>query len=630
LALLLTVIGCGVALRAWNLAYPTLFVDEAESAVNALSILENGFPSDHYLGLPLFENSLIKPWPGNPEYEFREINYSNQGVAVYHSWLPLYAIAASFTLQGIQPDIPQDPPRVRHSPREIRRRIVAARLPGVIVSAVYLVAVYLAGRALAGLDTAWLTLVVTAFAEPIMREGRQARYYSMTLALTMLCLLAIWQMYVRGRRRDFAFGAVALTLLFYTHLLSFVVAIASWCLCATRMIRRPLGFRRSLALGGFLVLGTLPWVVLTGFLGHAASLPKGRPFLVFPDDYLLYFRMDTKPCLVVGVCTGFLVLIHLGRRWLPGSLTRPFLALGAAPFFLIGWMAISLLAFLWLMPAPSLFFWRIRLLLEGPAILLVAMMVAATARAVTPRLSAWVTIAVLLFVLGYSTRKATWLAPPPEPTDSALQMTEDLRQLDLKPGTRVYAAPNYHLILSFYTGMPVQSIAPIRKSFLNNYPGEILIIDAVAIPMSLSRSQIRQAAARAGKRLSDSEISQWYLRLSSRVQREELSQAVAEVVPPLEEIPPYLEALVRFLRQLQLDQHTEDKETYWGNPAIFRGFTIRDPVSYWQVLFYRFVDPLSRSGANANYVERLRRARAVVFPSGWLMYECRPPGKEAQ
>jgi hypothetical protein len=203
-------------------------------------------------------------------------------------------------------------------------------------------------------------------------------------------------------------------------------------------------------------------------------------------------------------------------------------------------------------------------------------------------------------------------------------MTEDLRQLDLQPGTRIYAAPNYHLILSFYTGMPVQSIAPIRKSFLNHYLGAILIIDAVDISKSLSRSQIQQAAARAGKSLSDSEISQWYLRLSSLVHREELSQAVAAVVPPLEEIPPYLQALVRWLRQQRIEQQTEDMETYGGNPAIFRGFTIRDAVSYWQVLFYRFVDPSSRSGAHANYAERLRSARAVVFPSGWLMYVCSP------
>src|SRR5688500_4700868 len=75
IAFVAVVVVIGVALRAWNLHTPYLLIDEAESAINALSILEHGVPTDRYLGLPMFENTLTKPWPDSPEYEFKDTSY---------------------------------------------------------------------------------------------------------------------------------------------------------------------------------------------------------------------------------------------------------------------------------------------------------------------------------------------------------------------------------------------------------------------------------------------------------------------------------------------------------------------------------------------------------------------------
>ena len=79
---LLAVAALGMALRVVHLSHPPLGLDEAESAINALTILQHGYPSDHYLGLPLYENTLTRPWPDNPEYEFRDTSYSDKGVAI--------------------------------------------------------------------------------------------------------------------------------------------------------------------------------------------------------------------------------------------------------------------------------------------------------------------------------------------------------------------------------------------------------------------------------------------------------------------------------------------------------------------------------------------------------------------
>jgi len=105
-ALLTAVIAVAVLLRATHIAERPLDVDEAESTINALTILEHGYPTSHYMGRPIYENTLSVPWPEDAEYEFRDSSYSEKGLAVYHAWLPLYAIAAALKLAGIEPDAP--------------------------------------------------------------------------------------------------------------------------------------------------------------------------------------------------------------------------------------------------------------------------------------------------------------------------------------------------------------------------------------------------------------------------------------------------------------------------------------------------------------------------------------------
>jgi hypothetical protein len=56
-------------------------VDEAESAINGLCIVAEGVPTDRFLGQPLYENTLVRAWPESPEYEFRDISYSDRGLA---------------------------------------------------------------------------------------------------------------------------------------------------------------------------------------------------------------------------------------------------------------------------------------------------------------------------------------------------------------------------------------------------------------------------------------------------------------------------------------------------------------------------------------------------------------------
>src|SRR5690606_929161 len=114
--------------RTWKLHQRPLFVDEAESVFNALSILQTGVPTNQYLGLPMYENTLVRPWPESTEYEFADSSYSRKGVATYHGWLPLYATAASLKLFGID-----TLDRTARPLEAVVNRInIAARLPAVL------------------------------------------------------------------------------------------------------------------------------------------------------------------------------------------------------------------------------------------------------------------------------------------------------------------------------------------------------------------------------------------------------------------------------------------------------------------------------------------------------------------
>jgi hypothetical protein len=92
----------GLLLRAWDLGGKPFRVDEAESSINALTILRHGVPVGHYLGLPIYENTLTRPWPESDEYEFKDTSYSDSGLAVYHGRVPLYGLAAAYGLAFAQ------------------------------------------------------------------------------------------------------------------------------------------------------------------------------------------------------------------------------------------------------------------------------------------------------------------------------------------------------------------------------------------------------------------------------------------------------------------------------------------------------------------------------------------------
>jgi hypothetical protein len=535
-----------------------LLRDEAESGINALTILQHGFPVDHYMGMPIYENTLVKPWPGNIEYEFRDSSYSDRGIAIYHGWLPLYAMAASFRFDGIRADAPESRPRVRYDQQEMRERARAARLPSVAFAAVFLAAIYAAGRVMSGPVAGASALAIAAFLPPCVEYGRQARYYSAATAFGVLAFVALWQVARRGTWRSYGFWTLALILLFFSYAVAFAAAVATWALVAPWSLRQRSAVRKSLASTVAVCAAVLPWLALTGAIHHHTAIPAARSLLVFPRDYTAYLAEHSVlvvASIFVVVC---LVVLAIGRSRLSGRLALGVHRLLPPMAFASLWILIGFATFVLVVPASSLFMGRVKLATLGPAIVLVGILVDLGTEAIVPKAAAWAPLVVLAGVLAASCGKLQTMVTPLRWEEPGFGFVEAFRNLDVEAGTRIYALPFENLALTFAAGLPVQSIAPVRKSFLDGYAGRILIIDPIA-------NQKNDTQASIGAQAHDG---------------------------------------------------------LWQNPAIFRGFESFTLDTFWVNFFYRFVNPSSRSGAGANFAQRETEARILRMPGGWVVYDC--------
>ena len=617
----------GVVLRGYDLASVPLWVDEAESAINALTIRQTGLPVDTYLGLPIYENLLTEPWPEHAEYEFRDSSYSDKGVAIYHGWLPLYSVAASQLLFGVEPDTDESALTVQHDDADITRRVVAARLPSVLFGAAFLALLFVTAREMYGRDAGFAALLFGGVAEPFVLAARQARYYSLTLALSVACCLFAWRIYKHGRWRDFLPAGVLFGLLFHTHILTFVVLCATCLLALPAVVRRP-GWPAKMATTAAIVTGiVLPWVLLTGFLGQAADVPAARDMLRFPGDLLAYPLRRIEFVAIAFVSLIWAVAVAVVPQKLPERLVAPMRGHGFAFVYLIAWGVIGLAAFTLLVPAASYFLKRLILAVMGPGALLTGVFAAAVARAIWPQRSGLVAcggVALLLIAggflpFGWPYRKAD--ATPQQ------KLIAFLRTQEFAPGTRFYATPNEHLTIQYLTGLPAQSVAPVRREFLNEWPGEVVVIDPVIPFVPYGGEGIRQVALRHDVELTEDESTAWELRLRNALVRREAAKVAGNVVPPPEPtLPDFAREVIEEQRQLTAGLLEGDWSLTRENAAVFRDQPIEHWGQWWPVFFYRFVDWPSRAGENLNYAGRVRGGTAFVLESGWVVYRCPPRG----
>jgi hypothetical protein len=625
---LAAILVAGAGIRIGTLDRLPLWVDEAESSINALTILSEGVPRDRYLGLPLFENTLITPWPQNAEYEFKDISYSEKGVTVYHGWLPLYAIAASFAAFGIEPDAPRTTLKPLYDAEERYRRTIAARIPSVISGILTLVFLFVAGRELFSWEAGICATTMASFWSMHIYISQQARYYSLTVLLTGVSGLMIWRIAKHNRWRDWIGAAIALAGLFHTHAISFVAlgVLLGCCIIFYKQLRTAVP--RIAVLGGIVLLLCAPWIYFTGLLTHGPKIPKAWQLFSSPLDMLPVSPLSAAYAVLFALGITFVLRAKLlGRFRRLRAMDEYMRSHRESVFFLYGWLFIGYLSFL-LMPAVSFFAYRMGVTLLAPILLLAAGILTAFARVISARRASVAAMATGIVWVGIcDSLKPSWAKLDPglahRDVDAAVEFLETH---SFPANTRLYTTPNEHFVLMFYTGLPVQSIAPVRREFLSSYPSAVVLFeradllrmpDDPAHPRNISRT-----AQAAGLLLSEEESQ----RLAWRIATEDLPTLLQGRVADIEldgtPIPKFALPLSREHREFVFS--TEAKAA--ANSAqklVFRGFELHNSYDWWTAYFYRFVDPLRRR-AQPVYAERLQNSTAHILAANWIAYYSPP------
>lgn len=618
--LTIAIAATGLWLRAAQLDEGYLWVDEAETAINALTILDHGLPVDHYLGLPIYENTLTHPWPEHPEYEFRDGSYSHKGVAVYHGWLPMYAIAASLWWHGIGPDQPTNRLlTVRHDAASERARTVAPRVPAVLFSAVFLLFAWLWGRELAGDAGGLAALALAALADDSIDAGSMSRYYAATLAFTAAAGWLTLRVIRGGQRRDAVALAVVWVLLFHTHIMSAFVAVLMFGLTLPWQSGP---WRRRLVhgaiAGAILTAGTLPWLVFTGFLEHKDTLPKAWRLMNLPADLWLYPSQNLDALIVAMLAAALAVTLVILRHKLPPRLVRAFVPRRGYFLFVFIWAVLIFLTFNFMMPAASYFLPRLSLMLAVPMLGVFALTVGGIARSVAGRpapLLAAMLVGVFLILAARSPRSDGHILRSKLTRPDVIAY---LRTRAFPADARIYSTPNDHLIWTYYTGLPVQSIAPVRRSFLERYAGPIVMIEPIDAAAPMAAEDVRRWAAAFDQSLTDERAEE----LAETVYRRWLYRFVAgradSVQPAPPSVPRFLWPLLSEWNHAQLAWQAHMHQL-WGRSPFARGFGIRGLHDWWPVFFYRFVDPPSRMGPGLNYARRVASGSATVLSHAWTI-----------
>lgn len=607
----------------WTLPF---WVDEAESSINALAILEHGVPTDTFLGAPIFENMLVRPWPEHPELEFRDISYSDRGVTVYHGWLPLYAIAAAFRVGGIAAPPPAADWRLSPDVATMRFETVTARLPSLLFSMAFVVLTGLAAGRMAGRDAALAALVLTGLSSSLVVVGSYARYHAATLALSALAANALWRVSSRGSARDHTWLAVAVVLLFHTHLIAFAtvvaVAVVGLLIPPVRLTRAARLFL-TLAVAG---LACLPWFVLSGFAEHLQVVSQGPRLLDFSIDVRDYVADRIPYAVAFGVGGAWLLVVSAlhGSRTLE-RLKAPFDRHGQQYMLLVAWMAVA--TALWFLLTPPASAWpdRLSLCLFVPGTLWLSLLLADACRTLTTRSVVVAPLAAVAFLAA-----GGLILPRPLDADAFARIARTLDAVDrlaLPPDAKVYASPNAHLVFGFYARRPIQSIAPIRKPFLDTHPRDVVVIEQRLYSEfpAPDPADVARTAAREGVVLSSSQAAEWSARLSTRHVASLVSPLVRRVEPPVGPLPSFAD--VAFRDASAAMQHLLTTElTRLSALPIFRGFPIRNGTDVWTTFAYRLVDPAARSGARLNAHDRLACGTAMVVPAtNYVIYHSPAP-----
>lgn len=613
-------------LRISGATHNTLWVDEAESAINGLTILEKGLPLGEYLGIPIYENTLTEPLEGDPVYAYRDSSYSlERKVAVYHGWLPLYAIAASQALFGIEPSQAGPIPHVNpyHDKEAIFKRTLSARMPAIVFSFFTCVVLFFSMNQVAGRTAALASLAWFGLGGMVVWFSIQARYYSLTLLMVALVAYVYFRTVKGGSWLSFiSFGLVE-GLLFHTHQLSAVVFAGASLFGIPSIIRHPNWFPKSVAAVGIAGSLTIPWALWSGFFVTASTVPTVYNLFGSLMDWVIYAYEHPRNSLWLFLALVVVLGLIFFPQHVPQRCRKAFYANRFYYLFLFWWMGLIYLSFHLLVPAASYFTDRLTLMLLIPFIMLNGLLIGDIARLGARNWQGGVSVVLSVISIVILHRPAVFYGFGMDTENLAITRLFDyFEEKDFDTETKFFATPSSQLVYTYYTGLPIQSTVPVKKSFFDQYPGNIVIFDTRSFPSHYDEDLIAEAGLERGMELTGFEIRQVQLALWRALVYQEDEAAglpIPTESPGLDEFEGSLLDDAR-AHSWTLQRALINKVRRY---PVFKGVTAQTLDDYWLIFFLRFIDYKNHIGDKLNYYERvqngqvdyLAKANVVVYLS---------------
>jgi hypothetical protein len=206
-------------------------------------------------------------------------------------------------------------------------------------------------------------------------------------------------------------------------------------------------------------------------------------------------------------------------------------------------------------------------------------------------------------------------------------VVEHLQGLAMPSGTRIYGDTGTALQLTFYSGLPVQSVLPVRRAFFDTYAGEVLVVEGPATS-PLTESEVRHWLAARGIDVSAAEARRLARAVADYALQAGLRSRGVHICSAVVPEPPWAAELTE-LMMAKTRRDVAAVIATTGNP-MFKGFRIDSFTEMWQVFFYRFADPNLRMRNGLNYSGRVSGASATVLRGGWVVLHLPNGGTTAQ
>jgi len=228
-----------VIVTIYDLGKPILQTDEAELYFASQRIYDTGVPKGFY-NIQFYENALLVE-SNSSMYAYEPTNYpdTNSDLVLRKGWLPYYITAFS-SLFGTNEFI--------------------LRFPFALIGILAGIFIYLLAKKLYNERTALIAMFIYTLSPTVIYYDRFAKYYSPML----LFVITTTYFFIKAQKEKkyFLHAAISLTLLFYTNIMIFVAMVLFIALAS--VILKP-KLRDLIKTGLIVFITTVPWLLLTSF-----------------------------------------------------------------------------------------------------------------------------------------------------------------------------------------------------------------------------------------------------------------------------------------------------------------------------------------------------------------------------